>query len=189
VASEKITDEMRQHYLKRTNKHIDLVKKYCKKIDGVKEPALDGIMERAEEHDQSKLSNPEMDPYIFITWEYKCKDDGKPCNYPKELKDKMNEATEHHIKNNRHHPEYHDDSRESGMINRDNRDAVPDKMVDATKMEELDIAEMVADWCAMSEERGNTPEEWAKKNINKRWKFTKKQEGLIWDLIDYLWDE
>jgi hypothetical protein len=187
VASEEITDEMRKHYEDRTNKHINLVRKYCKKIEDIGE--LGGMVGRGEQHDKSKLENPEQDPYIFITWEYKCKDDGHPCKYPKELKDKMNAATEHHITHNRHHPEYHDKSRKSGLINRDDRDAVPDKMVDATRMNDLDLAEMVADWCAMSEERGNTPQEWAKKNINKRWKFTKEQEDFIYDLVDYLWDK
>jgi len=62
-----------------------------------------------------------------------------------------------------------------------------DKMVDATKMSDLDIAEMTADWAAMGEERGNSPKEWADKNVNKRWKFTKDQEKLIYELIKSVW--
>ena len=50
-----------------------------------------------------------------------------------------------------------------------------------------DIKEMVADWCAMSEEKGNTPKEWADKVVNKRWKFTSEQTKLIYTLIDKCW--
>lgn len=47
-------------------------------------------------------------------------------------------------------------------------------MIDGTKMWEVDIAEMIADWLAMSEEKNSDPYEWAKKNINVRWKFTRR---------------
>jgi hypothetical protein len=46
---------------------------------------------------------------------------------------------------------------------------------------------MVADWASVSEERGNSPKSWAKKNVNVRWKFNKKQEDLIYELIDVIW--
>jgi len=62
-------------------------------------------------------------------------------------------------------------------------------MVDAMKMDNLDIAEMVCDWCAMSEERGNTPMQWADKNVNVRWKFTDEQKDLIYDLMNKIWEE
>ncbi len=188
TASTEVTEEMLDFYDKRTNKHIDRVRKYCKKIDELGLEEFSGIIDRGKEHDKSKLTNPEKDPYVYITWEYKCKDEGKTCNFPKELRDKMNDATKHHVSYNAHHPEYHDKSKGDEFINREDRDAIPSKMVDATKMSDLDVAEMVADWCAMSEEKGGNPEDWAKKNINKRWKFTKEQEELIYDLIDYAWE-
>lgn len=92
----------------------------------------------------------------------------------------MNSASEHHVHSNRHHPEFYDDT---GKINREDRDKKPDKIVDATKMEDLDIAEMISDWLAMSEERGNKCIDWADKNVNIRWKFTDKQKDLIYKLI------
>jgi len=42
---------------------------------------------------------------------------------------------------------------------------------------------MVADWLAMSDEKKTDVFDWAEKNINKRWKFTKEQVQLINDLI------
>ena len=39
----------------------------------------------------------------------------------------------------------------------------------------------------MSEEKKSCPYDWAKKNINVRWKLTKEQENLIYDLLDKIW--
>lgn len=185
--SEEITLEMLDFFDKRTEKHIKLVQKYCQKIYEYDKDRFEGLLERSEDHDQSKYDDLELDPYIYITWEYHCKDLGKACNYSKEIRNKMNEATNHHVLTNRHHPEYHSKSTDENTINREDRDAIPDKTVDATAMSDLDIGEMCADWCAMSEERGNTPTAWADKNINKRWKFTPDQVKLIYELLDSIW--
>lgn len=178
--------KMKAHFEKRTKRHIQLTQKYCKLIND-KVKGFEGIVERGEIHDQSKYKKPEMDPYIWLTWDYKCKDDGVKCQMPKGMKDKIHEATKHHIVSNAHHPEYHDDSKTDAFLNRDDRDKPPKKMVNGTKMSDLDIAEMVADWCAMSEERGNTPRAWANQNINVRWKFTPEQEKLIYRIIKAIW--
>lgn len=180
-----MTDEMKEHFKKRTDKHIGLVQKYCDKIDQFSMPGLEGLSERAKVHDASKYEEPEYTPYVYLTWDYKIKDDGKESGFPKEIKDKMNTATNHHVKNNEHHPEFHTDQED--VINRDNRDKPPEEMVDATAMQDLDIAEMVCDWCAMSEERGNTPHSWADKNVNVRWKFNDDQKKLIYTLMDKVW--
>ena len=57
-------------------------------------------------------------------------------------------------------------------------------MIDATKMTELDLGEMVSDWLAMSDEKNSNPKDWADKNVNVRWKFTDDQNDLIYELID-----
>jgi len=187
TASEKIDQEKKEYFINRTNKHISLVQKYCKKLED-EWPELEGLIKRGKKHDTSKFEDDELIPYIWLTWRYKCEDDDVECHLPEGMEDEINEATKHHILNNRHHPEFHQDKTEN-LINEDDRDKPPKKAIDATKMEDLDIAEMVADWCAMSEERGNTPHEWADKNVGKRWKFTKDQEELIYTLIDSVWDE
>jgi len=183
----KQTEEMRKFYEKRTKKHISLVQKYCKKIYEYDKDRFDGLIERGKVHDQSKYENPEKDLYIYITWDYKCKDDGVKFEIPEKIKDKMNNATNHHVKHNAHHPEYHFDDKESNLINREDRDKPPVKKIDATKMADLDIAEMVADWLGMSEEKDSDPKDWADKNVNVRWKFTKKQKDLIYELIKEIW--
>lgn len=91
----------------------------------------------------------------------------------------MNESTQHHVLNNSHHPEFHSDKR-VGVINRSDRDKPPSEIIDATKMPDIDIGEMCADWFSMSEEKKSNPKDWADKNVNKRWKFTDEQKDLIY---------
>lgn len=180
--------EIKKWFTTRTENHISLVQKYCKKIFEYDPSKFSEIIERGKVHDDSKFKNPEMDPYIYIAWQYKCKEDGKEFNVPKEMKDKMSKATEHHVKNNRHHPEFHSD-KEVNLINREDRDKPPKEIIDATKMDDLDIAEMVADWCAMSDEKESSPKKWADKNVNIRWKFSDSQKDLIYELIGEIFDE
>jgi len=185
--TEEVTDEMIEFFDKRTANHIGLVQKYCQKIDALKMDGLEDLIKKAEVHDASKLKEPEKTPYVYVTWDYKCKDDGTDFSPPSNIKDEMSKATKHHVKNNAHHPEFHS-PKEVGLINREDRDKAPDEMVDATKMDKLSIAEMVADFCAMSKEKGNTPKEWVDKNVGVRWEFTDEQKKLIYELIDEVWD-
>jgi hypothetical protein len=179
--------KMEDWFKKRTQKHIDLVAKYCKKINDYDGKRFNGILERGKVHDQSKFKDPEVEPYVYISWQYKCKDDGKEFECPDGMDEKMSKATEYHVKNNSHHPECHSE-KEVGLISRKDRDKPPKEIIDATKMPDLDVAECVADWCSMSEERGNTPKSWADKNVNVRWKFNKDQVDLIYELIENIWE-
>ena len=186
IGKKDLRRKMDDWFKKRTEKHISLVEKYCNKAIEFNSEFSE-LKDRIKTHDQTKFKEPELDPYVYITWKYKCEDDGKDfeeCNPPENMEDLMHEATLHHIKNNRHHPEYHSNK---VSLNKDNRDEIPDEMVDASKMTNLDIAEMVCDWCAVSEERGNTPKSWADKNVNKRWKFTDDQKDLIYEIIKEIW--
>lgn len=179
--------EMKAHFEKRTNRHIELTQKYCG-IIAKKKSKLSKLVDRGKVHDQSKYGQFELEPYVYLTWRYKCADDGTECKLPEGMEGKIHEATKHHILNNRHHPEFHQ-GKTTGLLNKEDRDKPPSEMVDATGMTDLDIAEMVADWCAMSEERGNSPKSWADKNVNIRWKFTRKQTKLIYELIDIAWKD
>lgn len=179
------TKEMLDHFNNRTNRHIELVRKYCTKLEE-RVPGLEGLHQRGLDHDQSKYESKEKIPYVWLTWRYKCEDDKKPCVLPTGMKRMIDEATEHHILTNAHHPEFHQ-GKTSNLINKEDRDKPPKEMIDATKMSKLDLAEMVADWCAMSEERGNTPHEWAKKNVNVRWKYTPEQVKHINQFMDAAW--
>lgn len=192
-----ITQEIKDWYYKRTNNHIKLVQKYCQKIYDSYCLTFPEIVTYGNTHDQSKLKDPEIKPYTLITWNYYCNNNKLPFD-TSDFKEEMNKAAEYHILNNPHHPEYWQDEKEN-LINKDDRDknlttidsktgkTFYTKIIDATKMPDIHIAEMCADWAAMSEERGNTPFEWAEKVINKRWKFTDKQIQLIYEILNKIW--
>ena len=182
------TQEMLDFYYTRTRKHISLVEKYIEKIYNLNRTKFPHLLVRQIYHDQSKYQEPEFTPYVFLTWRYHCKDINIPFESNKELDKQIQEATYHHVKNNRHHPEFHDTDTNLNSINPKDRDKPPKEIVSGEKMSNTDIAEMVADWCGMSEERGGHPKDWAKSNINIRWKFTPEQEKLIYDIIDQVWE-
>lgn len=163
---QKVTEDMKNFFHKRTEKHISLVQKYCKKINELDSIKWRGILYRGTQHDQSKLQEPEITPYIKMTWYYKCKGEGIDYPYTDEME---NAFKDHHVPSNRHHPEYFNN---------------PEDMTD------MDIAEMVADWSAMSDELGEgTPKEWADKKVGSKWKFNKDQEELIYEIINKIWEK
>jgi hypothetical protein len=183
-----ITPKMRDCYYKRTNNHINLVKKYCNKIYEYDKNKFEDLINISQDHDKLKLQEPELSPYIIITWDYYCNDNKIPFNIPENIKKQLGKATEHHVINSKHHPEYWQDRKEN-ILDIDSRDGttIPNVIIDGTKMPDVYIGEMCADWMAMSEERGNSPQEWADKVINKRWKFTDDQIKLIYELLNNIW--
>lgn len=171
-------DEQKQHFLDRTKKHISLVKKSVKKIID-EYPEFDKLLEQVKEHDQSKFKEPELIPYISLTWRKNKGDEAEGLLSQEE----ENEATLHHVKSNSHHPEYHLEDKEDANIDSSDRDK-SQKCVDASLMPDIDVAEMVADWQAMSEELGtNTSREWFDEQKDVRWSFSEEQEELIDKLL------
>lgn len=186
--NEKLTQEMIKYFHTRTKKHIELVDKYYNKFyDKLGEKPAKNILGT---HDASKFKEPEYYPYIFLTWNYHSKDLGVPFVLSAEMKQLTNEATEHHVRNNMHHPEYWS-NRKDALIPRSDRDKfnpseIPTIMV--PNMPAQAIIEMCADWCAMSEEKGNTPFEWADKTVGKRWEFGPEKDKLIYSILNEMWE-
>jgi len=182
--------EKRDYFCKRTNNHISLVKKYIQKIIDLKDSRLDlaGLKMELSNHDFGKFKDPELAPYIELTWNYHLKDHlGETPKVDDKLQKQIQLATFHHVKTHPHHPEYWDEKSTIDSINNKDRHKPPEKIVDATNMPLTYISTMVADWCAMSEEKNSNPYDWAKNNINVRWKFTKEQENFIYELLDKIW--
>lgn len=178
-----LTEEMVDFFVERTNKHIARVQKYAKILYEQNPDRLYGLVERASEHDSSKFVSPEKEPYIHLTWDYKLKKEGKTYDCCQEIRNSMNEATLHHIKNNRHHPEFHTEG--FADINRENRDEPPGQVVDATKMTDIDVGEMLADWLAMGEELNQgSIRDWVNNNVDVRWKFTDDHTAFINQVAD-----
>ena len=184
------TEEMSDWFVERTVRHIELVRKYIQRVIDAGiwfgDSELKALGRRSLTHDASKFEEPERTPYIWITWMYKMKRDGVDFEIPEEID--SDAATLCHILGNRHHPEYHQDEK-LDLLNREDRDGIPEKVIDAAKMSDIDIAEMCCDWSSVAEERGeNSPREWADSVVNIRWAFTDRQVDLIYGIIDTIWD-
>lgn len=155
--------EMTNYFYERTKKHIFYVEESLLKI--YRESGdfkLIGVMERTRHHDESKYSTEEIEPYIWLTWYYKQVNAKKPFTYPEGVEDSITKAFEHHVNNNRHHPQYFDN---------------------VSEMLPLDLAEMIADHAAMSLELNNSLTEWTNTNTLKRYEWTKSQQQLIWKYV------
>ncbi len=188
-SKEKDIQKLKDHFEKRTKKHIKLVQEQADIIidSGLLSEEDSKILKtEIDIHDASKFKEPEYTPYLHVNWKYKLLADGKKYEVSKEIEDKMDEATTHHVINNSHHPEYWSEQKEN-IINKKDRDEPPDKIIESEGMPDAHIAHMVADWMAMSTEKQVTPYPWAKKNINIRWKFNKEQVKFIYKILDTCW--
>lgn len=157
----RITNDMINYYIKRTAEHIDRVDKNLERIKyAFPKLDVDVLDQLGLNHDASKYSKTEQVGYILITEKYK---DGGRKDFSIEETTLMDKAWEHHRSNNRHHPEYHKN------------------IIDMNK---YDLAEMVADWAAISQEKNTSLLDWANKNIGTRFKFNEVQSKLIYSYID-----
>jgi hypothetical protein len=171
-----ITPEMREFFDKRTAAHIGAVKANMLKLAPEFKDIEAEIEERADRHDQLKLSEPELTPYIWLTWMRKHRSAGKPFEYPEGIEAEVIEATRHHVLNSDHHPEHW--AGEAPHISAKDTDSA-ERAIDAGGMDDPGVLDMVADWKAMGDELGNTARSWYDKVKGKRYKFSDKQSALI----------
>ena len=165
---------MLSHFYERTKHHIALVNIFYSKIIS-KYPELQN--EYFLLHDDSKFHESEQKGFVYLTWNYYCLRKKIPFILTEEQKQLTISATIHHILHNKHHPEYWD---KDFTIN---KDGIPITPVNATAMPSKYVAEMIADWLAMSNEKQTNPFDWAEMTIGKRWIFTEEQQELIYKLL------
>jgi len=156
---------MTKFFHKRTKEHIDRVVDNAKKLKDYFKGDFNSFIGQVIKHDISKYDSDEYVPYIWLTWFYKCKNEGADFKYPKGVEKIVSQATNHHVQHNTHHPECH---------------KTPSKMSDS------DIGEMVCDWHAMSQELGSSTVDWADRNIGTKWNFNQNQSKKIYDMIHIL---
>lgn len=171
-----ITSEMVNHYHERLDKHIAFTQDALKVVQQA-HPDWKLVFE----HDYSKKEEPELTPYIWITWNYLQKDLKKDFKYPEGVEATTRAATFHHITTNRHHPEYWAPYFKDNIDPNDRDKAVAAVVV--TRMPDEAVGEMVADWVAMGRERGNTARAWYDKVNGKRFTFSEHQKKLIDGLL------
>jgi len=157
-----LTPEMIDFFVQRTEKHRQRVKDNLIKIAKKFDIDLGKAKEVGDAHDMSKYSDVELVPYIYLTWWHKHNDKGDEYKYPSGMKEKVDSASKSHVESNPHHPESHKSPED---------------------MKEIDIAEMVADWASMSQEKKSSLKEWADKTVGKKYKFSDKQKDLIYNMI------
>ena len=161
------THEMIAFYERRTEEHIDRVRRCLVAMSSVNEYA-DELKERARIHDASKYESNERIPYIWLTEFHRCRRGGEPFAYPDGMEDLVRSAIDHHVTTNRHHPEFHAD---------------PNDMTD------VDVIEMVCDWTAMSQEfgqDGGSARGWANKTIGNRLHLNEERKQFVYAMIDLL---
>lgn len=170
----RLLEDYKNDYLARTTRHIARVIKYGNKLG-----------KDYRNHDEDKL-NELFDGYSLMMKKDKFGGSDIKDNMSgltKDEEDKVNYATWKHITSNDHHPEYWAEE-EIKTFDRAN----PQLGLHCERMPYENIDEMLCDWCAMSEEFNNTPQEWLAKVVPERWIFNKEQIEYMKDKLDFLWN-
>jgi hypothetical protein len=161
------TPEMVAFYERRTNEHIERVRR-CLTLLAGGTGCGEELIERARAHDASKFGREERIPYVWLTEYHRCRRCGEPFEYPAGVAERVKLAIRHHVTTNRHHPEFH---------------AAPNDMSD------MDLIEMVCDWTAMAQEfgeEGGSARAWADRTIGKRVAFSPEKRRFIYQVIEEL---
>jgi hypothetical protein len=161
------TPEMLDFYERRTNEHIERVRKCLQLMAGATQYGKE-LLARAAVHDASKFGPEERTAYVWLTEYHRCRRAGEPFDYPEGVAETVQQAIEHHLTSNRHHPESHSDPNE---------------------MTEVDLIEMVCDWTAMAQEfnqDGGSARGWADKTVGKRVLFNAEKREFIYRMIEEL---
>jgi hypothetical protein len=156
-------------HIERTLMHIAFVNKFA-----------DVIGQCYSQHDADKLdANRLLYGYVVI---HAVKNLGYPAT--PENKALMDETTLLHVCGNQHHPECWS-GQSVKSFDRDTGEGNPP--LDVSGMPFESIQEMCCDWCAMSQEFGNSPFDWYDKVRDTRWLFSKKQDTQIREVLGQLW--
>ena len=161
------TTEMIAFYEARTLAHIARVSANLYRLNMVLDYG-NALLERAAIHDASKFSSEEYIPYVWMTEDYRCRRQKLPFKYPAGVKKEVDHAVKHHMKNNRHHPAFHNHPND---------------------MTEVDLVEMVCDWAAMEQEFGQNGGDvtaWANKVLGKKISFNSLKTAFVYQVIDLL---
>ena len=125
------------------------------------------LLRRGEEHDASKLDEPEKAIFDEVTPLLKELEYGTP-EYQAAL-DRMGSALDHHYEHNSHHPEHH----EHGIQG----------------MSLLDLTEMLIDWKAASERQKNGSIIGSLNYAKERFKLSSEMYAILGNTIAELWPD
>ena len=125
--------------------------------------AIRELGERSLMHDNSKLIAPELEGYAELVPKLQRTEYGSPEYHA--VLEEMAPVIAHHVENNRHHPEFHEDG------------------VDGMNL--IDFLEMAIDWYAASTRSSSTFEEGLEHNI-KRFKLSPQTAAIIRNSAPFL---
>lgn len=146
-------------FLKRTQKHIQMVRANLMKFVGYQGLSKDELELRGRLHDLSKFSPEEQEAYIWLTWKYQ----NPSSELPEDKEEVISQGLKIHAHQNRHHPEAHANKNDMGL---------------------LDVVEMIADWTAIAQEHGRSScHSWAMENLDKKWNFSDAKKSQIFEII------
>jgi len=161
-----ITPEMEKHFREYLLGHIKKVVAFAKVLYSCGLISEDLFNFIRDNHDRSKLKEPEYTPYVRRKWFER---EGKAEMYD-QMGDDVKRAIAVHVTTNSHHPE---------CWSEDYAGFEGDDPCHVVGMPEEAVIEMVCDWNAMGLEKGNTARSWYEKCRNTRWFFDPWTERLI----------
>jgi len=190
----KITQEMKDRFMTRGNEHIARVKrnaiKLIKEVLAEESDIIDTTTFAIQvgTHDKDKFDYPAFIFQVFRGWRSYCKRRDIPVIETTETEEEMIQRTVFtHVKSNKHHPEYWDPAITFEMYvpnYLEDYDNPEFYVVDATRMDNEALAELVCDWTSVAQEFGKEcATDWADEMIGKRWSFTDDQINLIYRII------
>jgi len=160
--------EIEKIFVERTRYHQRLIKRNLLLMTRYLNLSKKSLLNIAINHDESKFKEPERIAYIWMNWVFYCKDNNIHFYLSNDIKAIIEQGHLHHITNNLHHPESHQN------IN---------------NMSELNIVEMICDWTAINEElsiNNGSCLSWATKEIDKKWQFSDEMKIFIFSTIHEL---
>jgi len=184
-----ITPEMEEYHKQRIERHINSVREWIGK--GIEKNTNDFLtyplsLAKAQvlTHDADKdVGGKLWDGYCLIDWHYRENKNGRKFPYSPLMKS----STRTHVSENQHHPEYWDKRYTTNFElfdTGDKRDDVPSTAIEAGDMQLSYVAEMVADWKATADERGNLAWAWYRVAVPYRYKFNEAQIYVIEKMLE-----
>jgi hypothetical protein len=140
-----------------TYKHIQEVQRLLNRV-------IVDLLERSEEHDQSKLVSPEVE--VFDEYTEKLRGLTYGSDEYKHYLSLLKPALDHHYKNNKHHPE----AWENGIQD----------------MTLIDIIEMLVDWVAASKRHLDGDIYRSIEVGQKRFGYSDELKGIFKNTIEYM---
>lgn len=148
-----------EHFEKRTKEHIARVQENAKKLVTYVDLSPD-FLDRVAQHDRSKFYSDIYQGYVWIDYHYNCNAD-----YPsKEIRDLATSCYKKHYQEERHHPEHYSNCNDMTIE---------------------DLAEMICDWHAMSQELGGKTSDFWKNKASRKYNFDECRKNTIEKLIQF----